>query len=213
MNCLTCAIALVPHPGKGRPPLYCSKKCRTKEYHRRLVAARGQAVLNAEARAWHEANPEKQREYAARWRESHREQARATSRAYYLEHREAILPKHRIYRKANPEVFRAGLRRYNAAHPDLVAQRNAGRRGAVIRGQPVLIREVFDRCASKCHICRKAVDWECKWPDPLSKSLDHLIPISKGGSHEPANVSLAHYGCNSSRNDGRIAAQLWLIPC
>jgi HNH endonuclease len=49
-------------------------------------------------------------------------------------------------------------------------------------------------------------------PDPLSKSLDHLIPLSRGGTHEPANVSLAHLRCNVSRGAGRKPAQLWLIP-
>jgi 5-methylcytosine-specific restriction endonuclease McrA len=29
--------------------------------------------------------------------------------------------------------------------------------------------------------------------------LDHIVPLSRGGTHEPSNVQLAHYGCNSKR--------------
>lgn len=32
-------------------------------------------------------------------------------------------------------------------------------------------------------------------------SIDHVIPISKGGTHTWDNVKLAHHGCNSLKND------------
>jgi len=36
-----------------------------------------------------------------------------------------------------------------------------------------------------------------KAPHPLSMSIDHIIPLSRGGTHEPDNVQLAHFICNS----------------
>jgi len=64
---------------------------------------------------------------------------------------------------------------------------------------------IFDRDKWCCGICSKRVDSALAWPDPMSASLDHILPLSKGGSHVPANVQLAHLGCNV-RKGNRIAA-------
>ena len=32
-------------------------------------------------------------------------------------------------------------------------------------------------------------------------TIDHIIPISKGGSHTMGNVRLVHMGCNSKKSD------------
>jgi 5-methylcytosine-specific restriction endonuclease McrA len=42
-------------------------------------------------------------------------------------------------------------------------------------------------------------------------SMDHLVPLSKGGDHSWANVALAHRSCNSKRGAGRLSAQLRLV--
>lgn len=53
-----------------------------------------------------------------------------------------------------------------------------------------------------CGICGKPVDFRLKWPDPLSPTVDHIIPISKGG-HPSAieNLQLAHWTCNRQKSD------------
>ena len=56
----------------------------------------------------------------------------------------------------------------------------------------------------------QGICWICGTPTlppgqrPRSKhaaSIDHIIPISKGGTDHPTNLTLAHYGCNSTRGD------------
>ena len=56
-----------------------------------------------------------------------------------------------------------------------------------------------------CGICGKPVDFSLKWPDPMSKSVDHIIPVSKGG-HPSAleNLQLAHVICNKEKSDRLI---------
>jgi 5-methylcytosine-specific restriction endonuclease McrA len=57
---------------------------------------------------------------------------------------------------------------------------------------------------SICWLCGAVVDKAIKWPDPLSPSVDHLVPLSMGGSlTDPRNVRLAHLRCNSSKGNGR----------
>ena len=42
-------------------------------------------------------------------------------------------------------------------------------------------------------------------------SLDHIIPMSKGGPHVKSNVALAHFICNSIKSDGAVGEQLLLV--
>ncbi|WP_158070491.1 HNH endonuclease [Streptomyces luteocolor] len=35
----------------------------------------------------------------------------------------------------------------------------------------------------------------------MSPSLDHVIPLSRGGSHRRDNVQLAHLRCNLRKNN------------
>ncbi|MBQ2649418.1 MAG: HNH endonuclease [Achromobacter sp.] len=53
-----------------------------------------------------------------------------------------------------------------------------------------------------CGICGKPVDMTLKYPHPLSKSIDHIIPIDKGGHPSDIdNLQLAHWTCNRQKSD------------
>lgn len=53
-----------------------------------------------------------------------------------------------------------------------------------------------------CGICGKPVDKRIKYPDPLSPTIDHIIPIAKGGHpSDIANLQLVHFCCNRQKSD------------
>ena len=53
-----------------------------------------------------------------------------------------------------------------------------------------------------CGICGKPVDKTLPWRDPMAKSVDHIIPISKGGHPSDIdNLQLAHRACNREKSD------------
>lgn len=55
---------------------------------------------------------------------------------------------------------------------------------------------------SVCGICGKPVDMSLRWPHPLSKCLDHIIPVAKGGHPSDIdNLQLAHLTCNRQKSD------------
>lgn len=56
---------------------------------------------------------------------------------------------------------------------------------------------VAERDGWRCAICAGTVT-RATW------SLDHMIPLSKGGPHTYENVVLAHRSCNSRRGAGRF---------
>lgn len=74
-------------------------------------------------------------------------------------------------------------------------------------------REIFERDQWRCHLCGKKVRRTAVAPHPLSPTLDHVIPLAQGGTHERANVRTAHYLCNATKSDGCMPSgeQLMLI--
>lgn len=70
------------------------------------------------------------------------------------------------------------------------------------------IKELIDRDNGICALCGKPIDindghWaNGVWYTGLNyPTIDHIIPMSKGGSHTWNNVQLAHMICNSSKSD------------
>lgn len=59
--------------------------------------------------------------------------------------------------------------------------------------------DVYERDGGICCLCDEHVDITIRWPDPLSFSIDHIIPVSKGGADMLNNVQTAHLCCNISK--------------
>jgi hypothetical protein len=51
----------------------------------------------------------------------------------------------------------------------------------------------------RCWLCERKIDRRLKHPHPRSLSLDHYIPVTKGGSDDPNNLRPAHLICNVRR--------------
>ena len=55
---------------------------------------------------------------------------------------------------------------------------------------------------SVCAICGQPVDKTLKSPHPMSATVDHIIPIAKGGHPSDINnLQLAHRACNRRKSD------------
>ena len=56
-----------------------------------------------------------------------------------------------------------------------------------------------------CGICGHEVDFGLKFPHPLSPTIDHIIPVAKGGHpSDISNLQLAHFYCNRQKSDKLI---------
>lgn len=63
-------------------------------------------------------------------------------------------------------------------------------------------KAIYARDNWTCGICKLPVPedtWEPNTYQPLFPSLDHIIPVSKGGDNSATNLRLAHTHCNSLR--------------
>lgn len=70
--------------------------------------------------------------------------------------------------------------------------------------EPFDPREVFARDGWMCGICHEPIDPALQYPDHRSVSLDHIIPLSRGGGHTRDNTQPAHFICNSTKSDGQL---------
>lgn len=66
------------------------------------------------------------------------------------------------------------------------------------------LKKLINRDGIVCRICGK----ECNVNDktygsvgPTYPTIDHIVPLSKGGGHTWANVQVAHFICNSKKGD------------
>lgn len=110
------------------------------------------------------------------------------------------------WNQKNHDKVKAKRRRYHEKHPEVMYERNAARRARLLNA-PVIEKinrqKIIERDRSICHICKKRVN-------SREITLDHLIPLIKGGEHTERNLAVAHRSCNSRRHDGKLPAQLRL---
>lgn len=61
-------------------------------------------------------------------------------------------------------------------------------------------RAIYERDDWTCQLCDGAIDFDATEHADRA-SLDHIVPQSRGGSHDPSNLRMAHVGCNARRRD------------
>lgn len=133
-------------------------------------------------REWNQANPEKVRQGQEKYRKANPERVRKTWSDYHERNREKRLRQSSEWAKANPELNRSRVRRRDAKRREnetfVVTKRD-------------LARILSQKCAG-CGIKENT-------------TLDHIVPISRGGRHSVGNLHALCGSCNSSKKD-----KLWI---
>lgn len=80
-------------------------------------------------------------------------------------------------------------------------QKNCRRRASLagVPREPIDISVLWERDKGVCQLCMNPIDRSLKDRDPMMMSVDHIVPLSKGGPHTIDNVQLAHFGCNARK--------------
>jgi hypothetical protein len=60
---------------------------------------------------------------------------------------------------------------------------------------------VFIRDEWRCHLCGGHLQRGARVPHPLAPTIDHVVPLARGGEHSMANVSAAHFTCNTRKGN------------
>ena len=107
-----------------------------------------------------------------------------------------FLSPHFSDRTCSPECRKLHQSRLDAA-------RRARRRACSLDSARVEVfshEAIYARDGFTCQLCSEPVDMTTADPD-MKPTLDHRVPLSKGGLHVSANVQLAHSICNQYKRD------------
>lgn len=205
---------------------YRNNLAQQRKYHREWKSqwrASHPRKARAYLRGWRRNNPEKVRamhhrwyaKHGAEWRQRHRtkrlkqqrkyyrkerriklQQQQARRRRYYWRNRERINQKRKQIRAAKPGFFRSWERERYRRHriKRIVSQRNiqARRRGATGTITPEQWLRLLRRHNFGCFYCGTRLI-------PRNRTLDHKIPLSRGGTNTISNVVPACRLCNQRK--------------
>ncbi len=132
-------------------------------------------------RKWRTANPEKAKAYCDKWREKNKEHTIEYSRRYRETHREKTRESSKQYAKNNPKKRCTNQQNYMAR------KKNVG--GSFTATD---IKDLYATQGGRCYYC--SVDIEAGY------HIDHMFPISRGGTNGPENLALSCAPCNLSKH-------------
>lgn len=164
---------------------FCCRTCardKANEWFRSLKGDEREAKREYEKRRWQdETCRKKKQEYHRRPEELEKQRER-----------------NREWKKAN-----------RASCTDRQNKRNALLTAAFV--EDVSLDYLFARDKGRCQLCRRALKMTTKWPHPQTPTRDHVVPLSKGGTHERKNLQLACARCNIRKQNRSGGEQLRLI--
>lgn len=178
----------------GRQSRCRSCEARASQDWRRANADR----VVANNRRWRQENPGTADTATRRWRQENEERYKAAKALWQERNRDRRLERARQDRAANPDKYRSALAAWKVANPERVREYQRKRRAAGYGGAlgKVDAEIAWLRDGGACGLCGLPIDHALSWPDPESASLDHILPLAKGGMHDQDNVQWAHLVCN-----------------
>lgn len=144
------------------------------------------------------------------WRDKHGARIADYNRRYKDENREAIQAQRVIYRRNNREKRAAYKREYRRKYPEQhreeVRRRNSRIRS--VESEEYTTRQVFERDSGICYLCGELLFLDVPHPERSFASIDHVVPISRGGADTLDNVRIACLSCNLRKNDKTVEEYL-----
>lgn len=181
------------------------------EYNRPKVQAWRQG-LSADQRA---TLAERNRAYCKKWRGQNGERHREASRQWYYDNkdralvrstkwaqdnpdkqREAVRKSSRKWRQRNADKLRADGVAYRKAHPEKIRRYAMHRAALKSEAEGYYtdadVARIYDEQRGLCYYCRCELNGDFQ--------IDHMTPLSRGGSNWPSNLCCACARCNRKKN-------------
>jgi 5-methylcytosine-specific restriction endonuclease McrA len=131
---------------------------------------------------------DKLRKYNQQWEQSHAEYRREYRRKWRSENPDKVKENHRRWIAENPERNAAKER-----------NRRAKKRASQGRHSAQDVKEQLKRQSNRCYYCNCKMVAKRGYPN--SQTVDHVIPLDRGGRNSPDNLVIACARCNFSKNN------------
>ena len=172
-------------------------------------------VRKEHAAQWQKENADHLREYNTGWRHANPEKVKACDARKRAGRESAANERSRLWRLANPgsgwlylkkhpDKRRVYAATYRGKHWDAIQAGNEKHRALKTANTPkeeLLTasqwRAIVEEYGHKCVYCGRELD---------KPTMDHVVPLSRGGRHTKDNVVPACQSCNSSKN-GRLLSE------
>lgn len=191
----------------------CKKTKNISEFYKDLRATNGLQSCCIECqKKWNKENSERLSAKKREWRKSPEVKIRLAKaskeyakdnpevmaqhrKKYYLANKDKVRQAFAKWAKENPERIKENKKRATQANPALYRSYSATRRARMRNAQMFLItkKEYKKLYSTDCFYCGNSAN-----------SIDHVIPLSRGGSHSIGNLVPACLHCNCSKKDKTI---------
>lgn len=186
------------------------RECKS-EYGKRYRAENKERIA-AYIKQWVASNKDRRREISNRWYRNHKEQAQQISADYRRRNKQKEAERHskykiqnrlkvasadREYRRRNKERRNEYNKQYYRDNPGVARamwdRRRAKKMKAVGTYTAEDVQEMMETQAGHCAYCGITLHGEFH--------VDHIMPLSRGGSNSPDNLCISCQSCNCSKHD------------
>lgn len=152
---------------------------------------------NEYSKKYQAANPERTKELAKQSEARRKDKISAYQKCWYQKNKDKVIAQQREYYQSNKEYFVA---------------RSAKRRALKLNSktESYTVKYIIEIYGTVCHICNEDIDMQAPrspgklgWEKGLH--LDHIIPLSKGGTDTVDNIKPSHGICNLSKGTTVLA--------
>ncbi len=189
-RCKKCQCAYNAQWRTANPEYLAQWRTANPEYDARWRAANAEKIRESQTR-WRAENTEKLRAYQTQWRSENSEKLRAYQAQWRAENPEKVREYEVKWRSENPVSYRDGTIRRQG-------ERRARKAGNPVE-QGINASALLESQGGMCYLCLEHIDLSLQYPHPASLSVDHVLPISKGGGHTWDNTRACHLGCNFAK--------------
>lgn len=147
---------------------------------------------------YRENNKEKIAERNKIYRENNKEKIAKYNRNYQKNNKVGVARRNRKYRRNNKEKIAKSNREYRRKNPEKILNWYNTRRQRLNKNKDEITKKDWLKIM-------KSTNWKCFYCDIIlnnkNRTLDHILSLSKKGSHTKENLIPCCRSCNSSKNN------------